>query len=100
MRRYFRFIISYFFGKNRFNDVQLFLLCLLRSFFCCTVMLDIKEVERKGKRQSHSFRFQQNGLFSFPFFRVPFRIPPPSGHFQKEMFRLMYTLNNCYFFYL
>ena len=35
--------------KNRFQAVRLFLLCLLRSSLCCTIKLDIKEVERKGK---------------------------------------------------
>lgn len=98
MQLYFRFMNSYFFGKNKFQDVQLFLLCPLRSFFCSTVKLDIKEVEREEKRQAQPSRVPQNGLFFFPFFRVSLRNPSPSGRFPGEMFRLMYTLKRRLFF--
>lgn len=70
---------------------QLFLLCPLRSFFQPTGILDIKEVERKGRRQALSDRFQQSDLLPFlskDSLSSAFPHPPV---LIFEMFRLMYS---------
>jgi hypothetical protein len=63
----------------------------LRSFFQFTEVLDIKEVEREGKRQALSSSFQQSDLFpslspDFPFQRFSLLCV-----FIFEMFRLMFS---------